>query len=426
MASIDDQLENLASSLTSRLPYCSGTLDIPLTNFVLFYGKEQDAHRVDLLNASEDELKRLAETCDVATFGMGQESVHDESYRKAGKLDVTQFAMHFDATLVGLAETVFADLFDGDETSSVRAELYKLNVYGPQSFFKSHVDTPRSDDMFGSLVVIFPTRYQGGALVLRDGGEAWMFDSAETLSRQSEKPRIAYVAFFSDVQHEVLPVQSGYRVTLTYNLYFADASPVPAVPVTRPFPQAKSPFEVELQLLLDDPTFLPEGGHLGFGLSHLYPIHANVLRDFGPTRTIPLAKLMSHLKGSDRQLRQSCSNLSLKLSPRVIYKDRSEELSVLCDHIVDFPSDETFENDPFWSFLREKEGGKLLNTPPGSEYSGSDDGADVTVYWVTRPSQTDQADCFFLTYGNEPGLDYTYMQACLIVDVGAVGKRATA
>lgn len=30
---------------------------------------------------------------------------------------------------------------------------------------------------------------------------------------------IQFAAFYSDVEHEVLEVQSGHRVTLTYNLY---------------------------------------------------------------------------------------------------------------------------------------------------------------------------------------------------------------
>jgi hypothetical protein len=43
----------------------------------------------------------------------------------------------------------------------VKAELYKLNIYGPGDFFKSHVDTPRGPDMFGSLVICLPTDFTG-------------------------------------------------------------------------------------------------------------------------------------------------------------------------------------------------------------------------------------------------------------------------
>ena len=48
------------------------------------------------MQTTDDELKHLAESCDVATFGVNNEDVHDESYRKAGKLDTEHFAAGFD------------------------------------------------------------------------------------------------------------------------------------------------------------------------------------------------------------------------------------------------------------------------------------------------------------------------------------------
>src|ERR1700761_9424078 len=91
---------------------------------------------------------------------------------------------------------------------------------GPGSFFKAHKDTPRSDDMIGSLVIVFPTAHEGGALTLSHGKNTWVFDSAAELAahgRGSEsKPAVAYIAFFGDVTHAV------EEVRLTYNLFLAD------------------------------------------------------------------------------------------------------------------------------------------------------------------------------------------------------------
>ena len=81
--------------------------------------------------------------------------------------------------------------------------------------------------MFGSLVIVFPAPHEGGALKLRTQrnkeGERkeWTFDAPALLAQQTQ-PSVAYVAFFSDVEHEVAPVVSGHRVTLTYNLYHGD------------------------------------------------------------------------------------------------------------------------------------------------------------------------------------------------------------
>ena len=74
--------------------------------------------------------------------------------------------------------------------------------------------------MFGSLVIVYPTPHEGGELVLRHEGKEWTFDSARITAKQRE-PSLAYIAFYSDVEHEVLDVKSGYRVTVTYNLYRA-------------------------------------------------------------------------------------------------------------------------------------------------------------------------------------------------------------
>jgi hypothetical protein len=75
--------------------------------------------------------------------------------------------------------------------------------------------------MFGCLVIVFPTSHEGGALVIRHRGQEWTFDSSAALSAAGPSS-IACAAFFSDVEHEVLLVTSGHRVTLTYNLYFDD------------------------------------------------------------------------------------------------------------------------------------------------------------------------------------------------------------
>ena len=72
--------------------------------------------------------------------------------------------------------------------------------------------------MFGSLVVILPTLYEGGQFVFRQGEKEWTIDFTDGLAAAAE-PLVSFVAFFGDIEHEVLPITSGCRVTLTYNLY---------------------------------------------------------------------------------------------------------------------------------------------------------------------------------------------------------------
>jgi hypothetical protein len=135
--------------------------------------------------------------------------------------------------------------------------LTKLLAPGKDDFFKPHKDTPRRIGMVGSLVVVLPTQHEGGQFVLRKDRKEWTIDFAEKFAAATE-PSICFVAFFGDVEHEVLPVTSGYRVTLTYNLYYetphATSSYFPS-PVHRDLKEA-------LVELVNDKAQLPNGGYL--------------------------------------------------------------------------------------------------------------------------------------------------------------------
>lgn len=83
---------------------------------------------------------------------------------------------------------------------------------GPGSFFKPHQDTPRGENMFGSLVVVFPTAHEGGELALRprDAEDTTVLDFGARLSEaKAHSSSIAYAVFFSDVTHEVYEVKRG-------------------------------------------------------------------------------------------------------------------------------------------------------------------------------------------------------------------------
>ena len=88
--------------------------------------------RLDFTAVTDDDLKRLADNCDHATFGRNQEDVHDETYRSAGKLDRAHFLLGFDPERSGVMEAVKEVLLEGYDkaTTAIRCELYKLNVYG--------------------------------------------------------------------------------------------------------------------------------------------------------------------------------------------------------------------------------------------------------------------------------------------------------
>lgn len=83
------------------------------------------------MKASDDVLRQLADYCEPASFGRGNEAVLDESYRRAGKLDLEYFACQFSPEQSGLMAQIQDLLLEGHKgATGIRAELYKLNVYG--------------------------------------------------------------------------------------------------------------------------------------------------------------------------------------------------------------------------------------------------------------------------------------------------------
>ncbi|XP_055353958.1 uncharacterized protein LOC129599674 [Paramacrobiotus metropolitanus] len=423
-------IEALRNSISSS-PVSFGVFPRPIEDFTLYYGRGTNARQLSLHNASTDELEHLSRACDPAKFGRNTEAVLDESYRRAGKLDVDVFATKFDAERSGLLGRIKSDLLSGEEHNRhVEAELYKLNVYGKDGFFKPHKDTPRGVNMFASLVVVFPTPHEGGALVLRSGDKEWTFDSAKELAAL-RSPSIAYMAFYSDVEHEILPVQSGHRVTLTYNLYFAQPTfPEFSIPVNQASFEKEQTFKANLAKLLDEPDFLPKGGLIGFGLQYQYPIAVDLKKPFGST--------MEYLKGSDAMIRRVCKELSLPIQLKVYTQDDRENVAVLTDHVIQFKESSWVDGYVFQELAREKGAIVLLNEDKGDSDGEDRDDCDdedwspdlegmggVSIQWITEMAQRNITRTAFVFHGNQPELDYCYGTMCLIAEVGPAGDRKT-
>jgi hypothetical protein len=372
-------------------------------------------------------LEQLTQACEPASFGVKQEPVLDETYRKAGKMDSECFAPTLDPFHTDLIKIVRGYLLEGTKsTMGIKAELYKLNIYskylificpylvlccclGKGSFFKPHVDTPRSGKMFGSLVVVFPTPHEGGALFLRHHSHEWTFDSGQALAAV-DKPTIGYVAFFSDVEHEVAPVTSGHRITLTYNLYFDSDGPVSendAVSEHLIPPQLPNQggFHEAFEALLGDPEFMADGGTLGFGLRHVYPIKGS------------LKRVYNVLKGSDAVVFQSMRALGFEPVLYVHYGEDEDDDSprgAMVDKLIDFDD----IGEELLSAVQEQGG---IPVREAGEMHGSEDAEPVE--WVTRLTPYNRQKGAFASYGNEPTLNWAYGDVCMIVRIGKVGDR---
>jgi len=217
--------------------------------------------------ASEAAMSKLLDACLVASFGYKDKNVTDKGYRDALCLDPTSFSTSFQLCATPIIKQI-ESIVPNCASGGLQAELYKLNIYPPGGFFKPHVDTPRSGNMFGSLVVCLPSLFGGGELVVRHQDEVIKYNWSSTTSDPSTS--LSWAMFFSDIEHEVLPVTQGYRVTLTYNLHYCSTLTSLSNSHIK-----DNPFCKMLQAALVDPSFMPNGGILGFNChySYVFDIH---------------------------------------------------------------------------------------------------------------------------------------------------------
>ena len=103
------------------------------------------------------------------------------------------------------------------ESCKLTAHLYKLLVYETGSFFLPHRDGEKLDRMVATLVVVLPSVHEGGALIVSHDGH----QHEVTFSGAASGYELSYAAFYADCQHEVKPLESGYRLCLTYNVTLA-------------------------------------------------------------------------------------------------------------------------------------------------------------------------------------------------------------
>ncbi|OTB12107.1 hypothetical protein K445DRAFT_67065 [Daldinia sp. EC12] len=259
-------------------------LPIPSSRMILRWdslkSSTPDSHcklEFPIVPSTSDNLARLVADMSPAKFGLGKKDVYDENYRKALKLDPSHFALNFSPYECGIIDSIAQILLpdwqagNNKKHRGVRAELYMLNVYhGPSGHFRSHVDTPRSKSQFGSLVVCLPVAHEGGQLEVRHNGKTISFDWSKLDMNQ---PSIQWAAFYSDCEHEVLQVQSGHRITLTYNLY-ATRGNGELTSHPKPLDLGQLPLYNHIHSIIGQEKFMPDGGYLGFYTTHSYP-HAS-------------------------------------------------------------------------------------------------------------------------------------------------------
>ena len=179
------------------------------------------------LPLTQNQARQLVAIGRPARFGLGEKTVLDLKVRNCTEIPVGRVHLdhrQFQRTLGPVLHSLRADL-GLDAAAHLKAELQSMLVYGPGQFFTRHKDSEKEDAMLASLVVTLPSSFAGGALTIEHQGDK--------LACRGTKGSLSFVAFFADCEHAVLPVTSGYRVALTYNLAIARANTRSIVAVPR-------------------------------------------------------------------------------------------------------------------------------------------------------------------------------------------------
>ena len=268
----EDRLEKLRWAIHGvKAPFSSAGIFVPDRPLTLVF-RDKSRFAVERAENGYEQVKvlhPLIDRCQPATFGDRRRTRFDRSVRDAVQLkaDDSGFSVeHFDPESAGILDSIRRQMLPND-SSPITAELYGLNVYASGGHFAPHKDTPRGQDMFGTLVVCLPSHFWRGEFVLTHRGVEQRFDWGEEIGKQQEANQLHWVAFFGDVDHRVERVYGGARVTVTY-LLRRDSQSEPSRAVAD---EDLAPTILEAwRELLADATFLPKGGIVGFPCCHLY------------------------------------------------------------------------------------------------------------------------------------------------------------
>ncbi|KAF8954905.1 hypothetical protein BDZ97DRAFT_1970033 [Flammula alnicola] len=170
------------------------------------------------LPLSERDARGIISRASLAPFGRGVQTVVDQSVRHTWEIeprDIKFGNSEWKAWIEGVCLKAVCEGLGVEMNAKCgpKMELYKLLLYEKGSHFLPHQDTEKANGMFGTAVIVLPSEYTGGQVVVSHSTTTKTIDFASNSLAST-----ALLAWYTDVRHEVKPITSGYRLALSYNL----------------------------------------------------------------------------------------------------------------------------------------------------------------------------------------------------------------
>jgi hypothetical protein len=248
----------------------------------------------------EPNIQLLLDNSRPSSFGLGDETVYDESVRKGRELcdDVLEVQRSMADFPWSAAHALFPTAL------KLKLVFSKLAIYEPGGHFGVHRDTARSHDHQGTLLIEVKSAHTGGDLVLEHKGEEVRWSL--------EEKGVKYIAFFTDVNHRVEPVLSGVRMVLQFDILIEEYFDFFRVNHQLPSPNSLTP-----KLLAALGEHLTDETRIAFPLLYLYT----------DTQLLP-----SRLKIEDHQIFSALMNHGYHVEMVPV------EIVAISDHAGKYPS----------------------------------------------------------------------------------------
>jgi hypothetical protein len=157
----------------------------------------------------------------------------------------------------------------------------------------------------GTLTFCLPSTFTGGELVIRQDGNEIKVDWSSQVLDQDGSGSIGWCFLYADCEHEVLPVKTGMRITLAYDVFYAKIREL-TIGDTR----ANGMLDLFAKVFDPRNNLFPDGAKLGFGLRHAYA---------GNQGWVQMNHLENRLKGIDRTLMSVIKECGLEWKTRAVY-----------------------------------------------------------------------------------------------------------